>query len=199
MPKGWQNAERLRGLVVSGCSHDAAAWAVEHWHYSGIMPTGKAVKYGVWEDTGFIGAVIYSRGASPYLGRWLGLESDEVCELTRIALDAHDVAVSHLIARTARDLAQTNPGLRAIISFADPVQGHSGRIYQASNWLYTGMSKGVREYRINGRWRHLRGAYYHPARPGAPMRTAPGKHRYVWPLDKQIRRRVSPHVKRYPS
>ena len=50
-------------LKLDWCSHEAARWAVEHWHYSKSMPTPPVVKIGVWEDERFIGVVLFSRGA----------------------------------------------------------------------------------------------------------------------------------------
>jgi hypothetical protein len=186
-------------LVVAPCSHEAAKFAVETWHYSRILPTGKLVKFGVWEDDVFIGCVIFSRGASPHLGTALDLDQTEVCELTRVALTKHVSTVSQILAQALAELKKQNPGMRAVISFADPKEGHHGSIYQAGNWIYTGSSNSVIEYFIDGRWRHTRGAYHHPARPTAPMRESPGKYRYIYPLDKSIRRRVAKQALDYPT
>ena len=51
-------------LKLDWCSHAAATWAVENWHYSGRMPAGKMVRIGAWEDGAFIGAVIFSQGGN---------------------------------------------------------------------------------------------------------------------------------------
>lgn len=185
-------------LVVAQASHAAAEYAVKNWHYSRILPTGKLVKLGAWEDADFIGVVIYSRGASPHLGTRLSLDATEVCELTRVALRDHETPVSKIVAESLRILRRDNPGLRLAVSFADPKEGHHGGIYQAGNWIYTGMSSPVIEYLIDGRWRHTRGAYHHPERKNAPKRTAPGKHRYLYPLDRAMRRRLEPLRLPYP-
>ena len=193
---------RVRNLMtdlnVAACSHDAAEYAVTRWHYSRILPTGKLVKYGVWEYGVFIGAVIYSRGASPHLGKALGADATEICELTRVALRSHIFPVSKIVAGSLRLLRASNPGLRAVVSFADPKEGHHGGIYQAGNWVYTGMSAPVTEYFIGNRWRHTRGSWHHPDRKKAESRTAPGKHRYVYPLDRAMRRKVEKMSKPYP-
>lgn len=49
-----------------------------------------------------------------------------------------------------------NTTIKAIISFADPTYGHSGVIYRASNWIYTGRQKPARD-RI-----YLDGVEIHP-------------------------------------
>lgn len=185
-------------LVVAPCSHEAAKHAVENWHYSRILPTGKLVKFGAWENDRYIGCVIFSRGASPHLGKAFDLDATEVCELTRVALTDHQAPVSQIVAEAMRGLRATNPGVRIVISFADPKEGHHGGIYQAGNWIYTGQSNPVTEYLIEGRWRHTRGAWNDPRRKNAKSRISPGKHRYVYPLDKQMRRRLNKQALEYP-
>lgn len=189
----------MTDLVVAGCATEAASHAVSKWHYSQIMPTGKLIKCGVWEDERFIGAVLFGRGASPHLGTMLGLDQTELCELVRVALRAHESPVTQIVAKALKILKETSPNLRAVVSFADPAQGHHGGIYQAGNWTYTGTSAVVTEYRIGGRWRHTRGAWNHPARPTAPTRLQPGKHRYLKGLDKQMARVIRRNGIAYPS
>jgi hypothetical protein len=125
-------------LRLDWASHDAARWACEKWHYAGVLPTGKLVKVGVWEDDSFRGVVLFSRGASPHLGRQYDLDHTQLCELTRIALREHDAPVSRIVSVALRFLRRSNPGLRLVVSFADPSQDHVGGIYQAGNWVFTG-------------------------------------------------------------
>jgi hypothetical protein len=186
-------------LLVANASKEAAEYAAKNWHYSKCLPVGKLVKYGVWENEKFIGVVIYSRGASPHLGTALELDQTEVCELTRVALDKHEAPVSQIVAITLSQLKKDNPALRAVVSFADPKEGHVGGIYKAGNWLFTGVSNSVVEYFIEGRWMHTRNAYHHPKRPSAPKRESPGKFRYIYPLDRTMRRKVSVLALPYPN
>ncbi len=148
------------------------------------------------------GVVIFSRGASPWLGQAYDLDATEVCELTRVALRAHVTPVSQIVARSIRLLRATSPGLRLIVSFADPAEGHHGGVYQAGNWIYTGQSSSVLEHFIRGRWRHVRGSYHEMKARGAEnvaTRERPGKHRYLMPLDRAMRRRVEPLRETPPS
>lgn len=186
-------------LVVAPCSHEAAKYAVENWHYSRILPTGKIVKIGVWENDKFIGCVLFSRGASPNLGTALSLDQTQICELTRVALTKHEAPVSQILVLAIKELKESNPGLECVISFADPKEGHKGGIYQATNWIYTGQSNPVIEYFIDGRWRHTRGAYHDPRRPTAKKRQSPGKFRYLYPLNKKMKRVLAKLAKPYPN
>lgn len=90
-------------LRLDWCSHAAAKYAVEHWHYSRSLPGADMVKVGVWENDRFVGCVVFSRGATPNISKPFGLGKLQVCELTRVALDCHETPVSRIIAvaRTA--------------------------------------------------------------------------------------------------
>lgn len=180
-------------------NQQAALFAVKNWHYSKSLPASKLIRYGVFEDSKFIGVIIFSRGASPHLGNAIGLDQTEICELTRIALDKHTTPVSQLVAKALKLLKASNPGLRCVISFADPKEGHKGGIYQAGNWVFTGKSNSVIEYFIDGRWMHTRNAYHHPQRPFAPKREMPGKFRYLYPLDRNMRKKIDKLALEYPN
>ena len=171
------------------------------------------MKVGVWEDGVFVGAIIYSRGASPYLGRAYDLPPTEVCELTRVALTEHETPVSRMLAISLRMLRRIAPGLRLVVSFADPARGHVGGVYQAGGWIYTGVSAEVDEYFVGGRWRHKKGVWYDlraagrqgrnlpPVDGGRPVewRIAPGKFRYLMPLDSELRQLLEPAALPYPK
>ena len=114
-------------LRVDWCSHEAAKYAVEKWHYSRRMPATiqKPVKLGVWEDGCFIGAVVFGCGASSTLGAQFGVEKQHVAELVRVALQIrHATPVSQIVATALRMLKSQSPNLRLVISFADPFQNH---------------------------------------------------------------------------
>lgn len=186
-------------LLVAPCSTEAALYAVRHWHYTGSKPGGDHNRLGVWENDEFVGAVIYSTGASPHLGTAYDLDQHEVCELTRVALREHSTPVSQIVADTLRQLRTMSPGLRLVVSFADPAEGHAGKIYQAGNWIYSGRTNPVQENYWQGRWRHVRATYRDLQGRQVPTRTRPGKHRYLMPLDRQTRRRVERLAQPYPT
>lgn len=192
-------------LLVAPCTFDAAKYAVEHWHYSKSMPAGKLVKYGVWEHGAFVGVIIFSRGASPRMGlrmeRRYGLAVTQWCELTRVAMTSHEVPVTQALAAAIRLLRDDNPGLRLLLSYADPGQGHRGAIYQAGNWLFTGRVVAKVDYWWQGRWRHdrvVKEAFPPEVYRKFPTRESGGKFRYLFPLDKGMRRVVAREALPYP-
>ena len=196
-------------LRVAPCSHDAALTAVTRWHYSRVMPAGKTVRFGAWESGRFVGVVIFSRGATPVLGSRYGLTQTECVELTRVALRDHVAPVSQVVSAALRELRRTNPGLRLVVSFADPGEGHHGGIYQAGNWVYTGAMVQREYFVVKGRLMHPRSVGAQGWRQSLPWLrqhvdprahgvTKPGKHRYLMPLDRQMRRRVERLSLPYP-
>ena len=187
-------------LVVDFCSYQAAKFAVEHWHYSGVIPAGKTVKIGVWEGGKFIGAVIYSRGANNNIGKPYNLKQTEVCELVRVALTSHVAPVSQIVSMAQKLLIATSPGLRLIVSYADPEQGHNGAIYQAMNWLYVGAVGSTTLYLHRGQYVHQRTASsFYKSIEGLPSKKLPNKHKYLYPLDRAMRRQIEPLAKPYPK
>lgn len=195
-------------LRLDWCSHAAATWAVENWHYSRRMPAGKMVRVGVWEGGAFIGAVIFSQGGNMSLGAPYGLTSLEVCELVRVALKVHKAPVSRIVAIALRMLRKHCPGTRLVVSFADPTEGHTGGIYQAGGWLYTGRTADSYEFRLHGvriQKRAYTGVQF--GKPGSKATLPPGavkvptagKHRYVMPLDAETRARLAPRAMPYPK
>lgn len=185
-------------LKIDWASHEAAKYACENWHYSQCLPTGKLVKVGIWEDKKYIGCVLFGRGASPHLGSKFNLGQTEICELVRIAMKSHKTPVSRIMALSFKFLKKSNSGLRLIVSFADPNQGHHGGIYQATNWVYSGKSSETTEVFIDGRWRHMRGAFYKMTKD-TETRKVSGKHRYLMPLDNAMKNTIMPMAKPYPK
>lgn len=199
-------------LRVAPCSHEAAKHAVLTWHYSRRMPAGKVIQFGVWENGSFIGAVLFGRGANNNLGEAYGLDATEVCELVRVALTQHRSHVSQIVAVCLSKLRASNPGLRLVVSYADPNHQHHGGIYQAGNWIYSGATaKDAKFIDSAGREWHSRlisssgtkrqfGAVKKVPRPSECKRIdLLGKYRYLMPLDKAMRRRVSKLALPYPE
>jgi hypothetical protein len=204
-------SDGITDLLVAPCSAKAARFAVEHWHYSRSMPMPPIVSYGAWEQGRFIGAVIFARGANRNLYTPYGLDHVEGAELVRVALTEHVSPVSQIVAAAVRRLRASSPGLRLLVSFADPLHGHHGGIYQAMGWVYVGRTSPTRAYRDD------RGKVYHqravstsgvvtqfgkrtrtPSRARLEAVSLPGKHRYLLPLDRPTRKRLGHLAQPYP-
>ena len=193
-------------LKLDWCSHEAAKWAVEHWHYSKTMPVSKSVHFGVWENGEFVGAIIFSWGANPNLSKPYGLEMTECAELVRVALRTHGTPVSRLLSIATKMIKRQSPGLRLLVSYADTRQGHHGGIYQAAGWVYTGETDRKFDFEWNGKilqrrsytGKNFGGGRRRPP-PGATKIESPSKYRYLYPLDAAMRAQIAPLAKPYPK
>lgn len=195
-------------LKLDWATHEAARIACERWHYSRRLPLPPHVRIGVWEDGQYVGCVLFSRGASPGLLTPYGLDKLSGCELTRIAMREHRTPVSRILSVCLRMLKKASPGVRLVVSFADPEQGHAGGIYQAAGWIYSGRSKPELQFFDGSRWLHRReavGRVCFGKRKrlfdwrNAKSRLTAGKHRYLMPLDSEMRDRIAHLAKPYPK
>lgn len=182
-------------LKLQWCSFEAAKFAVEHWHYSERMPSGKLIKIGVWEDEKFIGCILFGRGANNCLGKPYGMKQTQCCELVRIALTTHVTPVSRIISIALKMIAKFCPDIKMIVSFADTDQNHHGGVYQASNWVYAGKTTAAEEYIVNGKRMHGRSmrALYgtHIDKPYITKVMGSSKHRYLYFLDKDFMKELN--------
>lgn len=199
-------------LRVDWATHAAARYACENWHYSKSVPVPPLVKVGVWEANKYIGVILFSRGANNNMLKPFGLSVTEGCELTRVALSGHCAPVSRIIKIALKFLRDNSPGLRLIVSFADPSHGHHGGIYQAGGWIYTGKQQDSVEWLApdgkvwHGRmvktkgWTTCHGVRRKTWRPDQCTKVIkPGKHRYLMPLDAEMRAKILPLAQPYPK
>ena len=95
--------------------------------------------FGLFLDGKLLGVICYGTPSSSTLRRGIAGEEnkDNVIELTRLWVDdsvPHN-GESFLIGRTIPLVDK-----EIIVSFADTAQNHLGIVYQATNWIYTGLS-----------------------------------------------------------
>jgi hypothetical protein len=199
-------------LKIAWATHEAAKYACENWHYSAVIPVGKLVKVGAWEDGKFIGCVIFGRGANNNMLKPFGLNADEGCELVRVALKEHQTPVSKILSFAIRFLKKQSPELRLVVSYADADQNHHGGIYQATNWIYDGLKNAntMGAFIINGKKTHPKSVHSKGIKqninavkkhldPNATIFYTKGKHRYLMPLDNIMRDKLLPLSKPYPK
>ena len=97
-----------------------------------------------------------------------------------------------------------------IVSYADPSAGHSGTIYMATGWEYTGLSDATPLYDVgDGVLRHSRTiSHRYGSRSqaylqghGIPLKVVPQspKHRYIYFLDPGWRSRLQVPTLPYPK
>jgi hypothetical protein len=126
-------------------------------------------------------------------------------------LAQHENHVSKIMAVSLRMMRKWYKGLRMIVSYSDLNQGHIGGIYQAANWIYVGMARdSAGSLILNGVATHGRSvvAKYGTRNlewirthvdPRARHAETAGKHKYLMPLDDEMRKRIEPLRKPYPK
>ncbi len=139
---------------VEAIEEGTAKSFVTRHHYSGSYPAAR-VRAGLFEQKPFakqqlVGAAIFSVPMNPkaslrHTGQDQGVELGRFVLLDEVPANAE----SWFLARALRLLSEKLPGMRAVLSYSDPVPrrnaegiaimpGHLGTIYQASNAHYAG-------------------------------------------------------------
>jgi hypothetical protein len=197
-------------LKIDWCSYEAAKYAVQHWHYSRSLPCSKTARLGVWENDKFIGAIVFAWGANRYLAGEYKLKMTECAELCRIALAKHQTTVSRILSIAVKMLRREMPGIRLLVSYADQNQGHEGKIYQSSNWLFVGETGHEAGIMLNGKLTHRRTInskfgtstiewLRKHVDPRATRHEGKPKYKYLLPLDCEIGERIKSLSKSYPN
>lgn len=166
-------------------------YACLHYHYAKSIPS---VQFGFscYEDDVFIGVICYGGGANNNMAKSFGLFNGQVLELVRVALNGkQNTPTSKFVAVSMRLLKKQKPMLKMLVSYADITnQNHKGVIYQATNWLYDGVSRTGKDayYIVDGKLIHgrsMRAKYgskdNFPEFTEAPTQE---KHRYLYFYDK---------------
>lgn len=178
-------------LKLDWATYKAAKYACENYHYAGVIPAGKLIKVGVWENGKYIGCIIYGKGANFNIHKPYNLKVNEVCELVRVALKNHIHPVSKMLALSIKFVKRCCPDLKLIVSYADTNQNHHGGIYQATNWIYTGKSSSKKACIYKGKEVHTRSVWDWEKKSDPRVKQVihvmkKGKHRYVYPLCKSM-------------
>lgn len=177
--------EDFRNAQFRLISYETAQNLIEPNHYLHSMGS-TVVAIGMFLDGEIVGAVTYGTIPSNNASGICGVHhAGKVLELTRLYLHewAGTNAESTLIAASFRVLEPVvvqRDGL-ILISYADSGAGHVGTVYQATNWIYTGVSI-ANYYLINGTAVHSRTASdSRKARSSKGLKglASTPKHRYV--------------------
>lgn len=117
-------------------------------HYAKRIPQ-IMFAFGLYESDELLGVVTYGIPASPSLCMGIcGKDySAKVLELNRVCLLNNDKnQASFLVANSIKLL----PKPTIVVSYADTNKGHVGYVYQATNFIYTGLSAIRTDWTIRG-------------------------------------------------
>ena len=213
------DTSRCQARVIN---YETAARMVETYHYAHRVPP-MVITLGLLIDNELAGVCAYSALLGPVAKAICGgIYKDNTLELTR--LYTYDWtsknSESFLIGQSFKYIKKNFPKINILLSYSDTKQNHIGTIYQATNWLYTGISKGSNEFQLpNGKiltrrtrhltrnldgrntlkWQEIQELY-----PGIKKLQSSDKHRYVYFLGsksqrKQLRKALKWPVLPYPK
>jgi hypothetical protein len=180
-------------------------------HYSHTLPGGTKMSFGVILNGRLLGVMTF--GVGPFYGYKLvdGATPDDVVTLTRLWLsdELPRNSESKVLGVALRSLKR-DTSLKFVLAYSDPAAGHLGIIYQATNWLYTGLSTATPLYDIgDGTLHHSRSLAHqlgsHSIRyltlQGINAKAIPqsAKHRYIYFLDESWHSRLGVPVLPYPK
>jgi hypothetical protein len=186
---------------------------IEREHYLHSLPGGTCLAFGAFLDQRLLGAATF--GVGPALAYQLveGAKPEDCLTLTRLWLsdELPGNSESRCLGVVLRALRR-HTSLKFLVTYADPAtsQRHVGTIYQATNWLYAGLSSAMPLYDLgDGKARHSRSLSHaygthstrHFALHGVPVKLIPqvAKHRYVYFLDPSWRNRLKVAILPYPK
>jgi len=168
----------FRSISVGPVNTAIAKPIIERGHYLHTMPGGTKLSFGAYLGARLLGAMTF--GVGPFNAHRLveGASSYDCLTLTRLWLSDElprnsESRVLSIILRALR----RDTSIKFVLSYADPSQGHVGTIYQATNWLYTGLSEATPLYDIGD------GKLYH----SRSLSTAIGTHSLKYLADNGVR------------
>ena len=201
----------LHSLLVQPVPIVLTKQLLEREHYLHSFPGSTKLAFGVFWGARLLGALTLGAGPANVYSLVGGVTPDHCLTLSRLWLSdelPHN-SESRFIGIVTRALKR-NTSLRFLVSYADPAQGHLGTIYQATGWVYTGLSQATPLYDIgDGRHYHSRSLSHsfgshgvaHFQSRGIEVNLVPqeAKHRYLYFLDPAWRARLRVPALPYPK
>lgn len=194
----------LKQYTISPISYKLAMQMVIDNHYL-HRKAPCSFSFGLFLNNEILGVIVYGTPSSAPLRKGIAGEENKnnVIELTRLWV--HDSVPrngeSYLIGRT---IPKVNKEI--IVSFAEAGQGHVGYVYQATNWIYTGLSAKRTNWTVTGIDKHcqtladkftskeIRERYG----DRFSLIDRPRKHRYIYINAKGIRKKELLSKIKYP-
>lgn len=171
--------KKNNGFKVVGITYDQCKDWLLHKHYAHRIPSISHA-FGLYDKANnLVGIMTFGKPASYTLCEGIcgSQYKDIVIELNRLVVnDGLMGCASYFIARALRLL----PKPSIVVSYADPNHHHHGYVYQATNWIYTGLSSRERNYLM--KTGEIITTRRHIDTKGTVVKTAYQlpKHRYVY-------------------
>jgi len=145
--KKWRIVLSNENIKVIAISHTTAKPWILYRHYARRLP-GVVYAFGMYDKNTLKGVVTYG---VPPAGEIAKHFSFQLLELSRLVVEPGYIA-SILISKSLKLL----PRPSVVVSYADPGHNHIGYVYQATNWIYTGMGGLANVWSFDGNVLHTR-------------------------------------------
>ena len=201
-------------MRVDKASFAAAKYACLRFHYAKAVPVTQ-FPYNVWNDDGeWCGCIIFGGGATVNIARPYDKWQGQVLELERVALNGKQGhgKTSQAVAMCLKALHKEAPWVDLVVSYADIDQGHNGTLYQSTNWIYTGIKNADTRgaFIVFGKKMHPKSVHSKGWKQSllwlrenvdenAQEFVTKGKHKYLYPMTKDMRKRVEILSEEYPK
>lgn len=148
-PKKWK--EQISAIIANKSCKDLSVemidrkqgnYLLENYHYLGSAPKGTLYYFGLFYDTLLIGIATFGLGANKHLSTGIG-EEQKALELTRFyTVDWSGPNFgSFFLSKTIKLLRKERKDLTVLVAYSDPEVSHTGGLYKACNWKFTGQCK----------------------------------------------------------
>jgi hypothetical protein len=130
-------------------SSECKEWFLKKHYLKRLPPMSYC--YGLYDkDLILVGVASYGRPAAHGVvrGAFGGKFMENFLELNRLVIN--DGLPKNILSFFLSKSLSLLPKPQAIVSYADTSQGHHGYIYQATNWIYTGLSAKRKDYKLKG-------------------------------------------------
>jgi len=174
--------------VVRRVSWRAANAIILKYEWLGSMAMKTTDCFGIYFGGFLAGVCCFSPPPTPHVA--MGAIGKDHVNLVKVLSRgacvwwAHEHSASKLIS-LATKIMVSETRYRVFLAFSDPRAMEIGTVYQASNWIYTGITNSHTSYFIGGAWRTERSARQESYRIAGidfrkcPKKKEPGKHRYL--------------------
>lgn len=191
----------LHKFTTSSIEHFQCKEWLLHKHYAKRIPS-ISYSFGLFNDLDLVGICTIGKPASPSLcvGVCGKEQSEYVYELNRLVVNdgLPNNSLSYFVGNVLRLLPPM-----ILVSYADTSQNHHGYIYQATNWIYTGLSDKRTEWRMKGTNRHSKSICYSYSTEERrsddrfEMTERPRKHRYIYFVGTKRHKKIWKKLLRY--
>lgn len=208
----------FRNLEAKLVSRAAAKQVVQKHHYMKTFPAGSKLHFGIFDGARLVGIAVfgYSSATEQKVAALVpGLRKAQMIEMQRLWISdeyGHNTE-SYCLGRIMDALKQ-NTQIAVVFTHAGGCKNDCGIVYQASGWLYFGKDRcndfyltDAGEYRsvvaelrfgrIKKAGRSIDEAAREVFGPGSMVKS--WRYRYLYPINKTIRRRLAKHAQPFPK